>query len=342
MGRHSVVHLAVDGQNLGTQTHHGTAVSLPPELADPRPDHWLDRSLIHFAPDRVEKMQRVWKNESSKPAEVFRRSSGSWFQVVPVLPVPRPVESAWIQRQLRLLAQQPAISVKRTSAQDLEAMSARWECELALRLAARNLKPDEDAVGLDEALERDWALRFFRQDNKWMAIDAVGLRLLELPTGMVENLFAPVVANAVLPLQGELVLRLTVRQGKTWYVLQPADAAGTRWNLKDHTGASSDADPVQVRRWLQLLSDLTMVKSQPKQPALTAEQCTGSVEIALPSMLRGEAILTLRAGIKSAEGLTQISAETTEAGLPVPPGIVWVQANEVPGLIPPVGAFSVR
>ena len=60
MGRHSVVHLAVDGQNLGTQTHHGTAVSLPPELADPRPDHWLDRSLIHFAPDRVEKMQRVW------------------------------------------------------------------------------------------------------------------------------------------------------------------------------------------------------------------------------------------------------------------------------------------
>jgi hypothetical protein len=235
----------------------GTLNSLPPVLADLRPDACLDLHPCPFELARVVKLQRRWTAQPARDEVHARAAGGSWARTFPADATP--ADALAVGRLARSLVRLRATSV-RLATPDERAATATAEIAVRIAPVKVNMTGAEDEVDLDDTVpqERAWRLHHVAQADRlypvgdtWLMVDAVGGLAFTIDAADAEALLADVASTRLFPIAPALVSAIEIA-GSTDFRLEHR---GADWMLRSN-GGEAPADALATRRLLRALAAL--------------------------------------------------------------------------------------
>jgi len=235
----------------------GTVATMPPVLADLRPDAFLDLHPLPVELARVVKLQRTWLAEAQRNETHARAAGGSWARTFPKDATP--ADPLAVGRLVRSLVRLSARAVHLASPAE-KAIPA--QAEIAVRVAPIkvNMTGAEDEVELEDTVpqERAWKLspiasrdQLLPTGQAWLMVDVTGGLAFTIEAADAEALLGDVASSRLFPVATSLIAAVEVG-GVSSFRLERRAAA---WVIRS-AGVERPADAVAARRLLRALTAL--------------------------------------------------------------------------------------
>jgi hypothetical protein len=339
--------LAIDGDRIWSPTHVATAIALPDLLRRLMPDDMLDHALTLRGAERVVKIQRQWhQGPHAGRAEVVAVASGAgtvegaWRRTWPK-DATGGISALAVDRLARAFCTARTHAVRLPTAAD-RAILAAPAFELDVRFAQVQVRLSNDHARLGDTTDQDLGFVFAPEGERWRAVEKESGISHLIDAELMDLLQAPLTDDLVLPLVASLVQRIEIIGNGDRYALVQR---GEDWqvHMLDTTGRSvgepQQADVVEVRRYLRLITGLRARRNDPTAGTFLQEQLSGSVSCAFSG--GGDALARVTLGIGHPEN-GEFAVVVDGAGLRgMPGGRQFLAADQHAALLPPANRFVV-